>query len=67
MPSTSRILLGGSSSSFLRVLHADRVAVVVAGKHQYTAVGVGEAADPAQVLVAPGLFPLDGLVLLHGV
>ena len=42
-----------------RGAHADNGATVVPADTEDAALGVGESADPLQVLVTPGRFPLD--------
>lgn len=47
---------------------ADRYSLVVPADDQGTAIGVGEAAEPAQVVVAPGFLPFDEVGFrCHGV
>ena len=50
----------------LRAFHVDDLALVVAPDDQHPALGIGEAADPAQELVPPGFLPFGVLVLFHG-
>ena len=46
-------------------LHSNHFTPVILADFQYAALGVGEAADPFQVLVPPSLLPFDVLILAH--
>jgi hypothetical protein len=50
----------------LGIGHAHCFATVVLADHKRAALGIGKVAHPTQILVAPALLPLDGLVLVHG-
>ena len=58
-------LVGNLLQQARRVGQAHRLALVVAPDHQRTALGIGKAANPAQILVAPGFLPLQVLLFFH--
>ena len=49
----------------LRVWYADGHTLVVPAEHQHTACGIGEAAEPTQVVVTPRLLPFRAMAFLH--
>ncbi len=58
-------LVGNVLQQLRRVGHPNDLAPVVLADHERATLGIGEAADPFQVLVPPGGLPLDVLILLH--
>ena len=54
-------LVGDLREQPARTTHADNLATAVSADTEDAALGVGESADPLQVLVTPGRFPLDVL------
>ena len=59
-------LVGDLLQQTQRIPYANDLALIVLADHQHTAVGVGEPANPFQVLVPPGGFPFEILGFGHG-